>query len=180
MKWSGGPAASRRALMIVGLAALVCAGSNVRAQQQAGQAGAQGQQAAAPQQPPDPFVFATDETVMVFLTVAPATAPDFEATMAKVKETLAASDNAERKQQAAHWKVTKTDETPNGIIYVMTLDPAVKGASYNPFLILRESKMTPADVQALYDKVSVGLKGINVMTLHSVVDMTGGMAGGIH
>jgi hypothetical protein len=182
MTWSGWwPASSRRGLMAVGMAALLCGASSVRAQQTQAppQDPAQAQtqaQPAAQQQPPDPFLFATDDSVLVFLTVAPDSATDFEATMAKVKDVLSKSDKPERKQQAEHWRVTKTDLQQNGMfIYVMALDPVVKGVSYNPFKILGESDMPPADLQALYTKVAAGLKGINVMSLHSVVDMTNGM-----
>lgn len=182
MKWSGWWAAgNRRGLVAVGLAALLCGASSVRAQQQAqdppqdpAQAQAQAQTPAP--KPPDPFLFGSDESVLVFLTVAPQSAADFESTMAKVKDVLAKSEKPERRQQAAHWRVTRTDTQQNGmLIYVMAIDPVVKGVSYNPFTILGEGDMSPADVQALYQKVEAGLKSINVMSLHNVVDMTNGM-----
>jgi hypothetical protein len=179
MTWSGvWPASNRRGLAAVAVVALLCGASGLRAQQAQGAAQnpAQGQQAQTPApQPADPFVFASDESVLVFLTVTQDTAADFEATMAKVKEVLAKSDKPERKQQAAHWRVTKADVQQNGMfIYVMAIDPVVKGASYNPFKILGEGNLPPADLDALYKKVATGLKGISVMSLHNVVDMTNG------
>jgi hypothetical protein len=171
--------AVRRTAVLLGCVALACAASNVRAQQQTPPQ----QQQTAPQQPaaqepPDPFKFPTDTPLLMIISMDPAGGPDFEATMAKVQETLAKSDKPDRKQQAAPWKLTKAETLQGGnVMYMFALDQVVKDVTYSPFLILAEGGMPPADVKALYDKVAPNIKGINILAYKTVLDM-GGAAGG--
>ena len=60
------------------------------------------------------------------------------------------SEKPERKQQAASWRVYKSDAAAaNGnVTYVMIIDPAVKDADYNIVNILNEA--FPAEIQALF------------------------------
>jgi hypothetical protein len=59
----------------------------------------------------------------------------------KTKEALMKSEKPERKQQAASWRVYKSDAAgANGnVTYVMLIDPAVKEADYNIVNILVEA-----------------------------------------
>ena len=77
---------------------------------------------------------------------------DFEATVAKLQEALDKSEKPERKRQAASWKVFRAVEpAANGnVLYVFTIDPAVKGADYTVSAILAEA--FPNDVQSLYKR----------------------------
>lgn len=72
--------------------------------------------------------------------------------MSKLKEALEHSDNAERKQQAASWKVFRAVEPgPNGtVLYVFNIDPAVHGVDYTVSTILAEA--FPEQVQDIYKK----------------------------
>jgi hypothetical protein len=94
-------------------------------------------------------VFGSDAGLVLNF-IKPDKTADFEAVMAKLKEALQKSDNPERKQQAASWKVFRAVE-PGGngsVLYLFTIDPAVKGADYTVSTILAEA--FPDDVQALY------------------------------
>lgn len=100
-------------------------------------------------QAPTARVFASDAGLVLNF-VKPDKIADFEAVMGKLREALQKSDKPERKQQAASWKVFKAVEPGvNGsVLYVFTIDPAVKGADYTVSTILAEA--FPNDVQALY------------------------------
>ena len=94
-------------------------------------------------------MFASDAG-MVLNFVKPEKTADFEAVIVKVREALQKSDKPERKQQAASWKVFRASEPgANGsVLYVFTIDPAVKGADYTVSAILAEA--FPAEAQELY------------------------------
>ena len=101
-------------------------------------------------------------------------AADFELVMGKLKEALAKSQKPERKQQAAGWKVFRAIEPgANGsVLYLFTIDPAVKGADYTVSNILAEA--FPAEVQDLYKKYSEAYaSGQNVVNLNVVANLAG-------
>ena len=108
---------------------------------------------------------------LILYTIKPDKVTDFEMVLNKTKEALTKSDKPERKQQAASWRVYKSD-TPaaNGnVTYVMIIDPAIKGADYNVINVLNE--VFPTEIQALFkqytDAFASGLIPINLV---SVVD----------
>ena len=78
---------------------------------------------------------------MVFNFIKPEKTSDFEAVVAKLSEALQKSDKPERKQQAVSWKVFRAIEPgANGsVLYVFTIDPAVKGVDYTVSTILAEA-----------------------------------------
>ena len=94
-------------------------------------------------------MFASDAG-MVLNFIKPEKTADFEAVIDKLRQALQKSDKPERKQQAATWKVFRAKEPgANGsVLYVFTIDPAVKGADYTVSTILAEA--FPDEVQALY------------------------------
>jgi hypothetical protein len=97
------------------------------------------------QQAPAGVVFAGD-AAMVLNYIKTDKAADFEAAMAKVKEALQKSQNPERKQQAAGWKIFKSPD-PAGegqTLFVFVIDPVVKGANYSVSTILGEGFPTEA------------------------------------
>src|SRR4029077_5559381 len=112
-------------------------------------------QAAAPAAPaaPNPFIFPGDGGVILNFVKADKTA-DFEMVLGKVKEALGKSDKPERKQQATGWKVFKASEPgPSGsVIYVVIMDPVVKGGDYSVGQILVEG--FGAEGQTLYKTYS--------------------------
>ena len=103
-------------------------------------------------------VFASDAG-MVLNFIKPEKTADFEAVIAKLHEALQKSDNPARKQQAATWKVFRASEPgANGsVLYVFTIDPAVKGADYTVSTILSEA--FPTEVQALYKSYAEAYAG---------------------
>lgn len=112
----------------------------------------------APQQAAPARTFGSDAG-MVFNTVKPDKTADFEFVMGKLKEALQKSADANRKQQAASWKVFKSVEAgPQGnVLYIFIMDPAVKGADYTVSKILAEA--FPTEVQDLYKKFSDAYAG---------------------
>ena len=108
---------------------------------------------------------------LILYTIKAANTADFEMVMNKTKEALMKSEKPERKQQAASWRVYKSEQAAaNGnVTYVMIIDPAIKNADYNVINILNE--VFPAEIQALYksytDSFASGLIPINLL---SVVD----------
>ena len=92
---------------------------------------------------------------------------DFEMVMNKTKEALSKSDKPGRKEQAAHWKLFKSDAAAaNGnVTYVMVIDPAIKDADYNVINVLNE--VFPAEIQALFkaytESFASGLIPINLV-----------------
>ena len=108
---------------------------------------------------------------LILYTIKAASTADFEMVMNKTKEALMKSEKPERKQQAASWRVYKSEQAAaNGnVTYVMIIDPAIKNADYNVINILNEA--FPAEIQALYksytDSFASGLIPINLL---SVVD----------
>ncbi len=112
---------------------------------------------AAPAQPAaaaaNPFVFPGDGGVILNFVKADKTA-DFEMVLGKVKEALAKSEKAERKEQAAGWTVFKaTEPGPGGAaIYVFVMNPVAKGAEYSVGNILVEG--FGAEGQTLYKTYS--------------------------
>ena len=111
-----------------------------------------------PAAPPPPAVpssrrFTSDAGIVFSIIKADKTA-DFEAVMAKVKEGLAKSSDAKRKQMALSWRVFKgLEAAPGGaVVYVWILDPPVKDVEYTVTDILREA--FPNEAQDLWAKYS--------------------------
>lgn len=128
------------------LVALGCVASLLSAGPVMGQAAPAQQAAAAPTK----RVFASDAGLVLNF-IKPDKTADFEAVIAKLKEALAKSEKPERKQQAASWKVFKSPDPAAGgnVLYVFSVDPAVKDADYTVSNILAEA-FTPEQVNELY------------------------------
>jgi len=108
---------------------------------------------AAPAAAASPFAFPGDGGVILNFVKADKAA-DFEMVLGKLKEGLAKSEKAERKAQAAGWKVFKAAEPgPSGaVIYVYVMDPVAKGVVYSVGDILVET--LGAEGSALYNTYS--------------------------
>ena len=122
------------------------------------------------QQTPNARVF-NGGAGLILYTIKPGSTADFEMVLNKTKEALMKSEKPERKQQAASWRVYKSD-TPaqNGnVTYVMIIDPAVKEADYNIVNILNEA--FPAEIQALFKAYTEAFaSGLIPINLLAVVD----------
>jgi|KBSMisStaDraftv2_1062788.scaffolds.fasta_scaffold578583_2 hypothetical protein len=168
------PANRRRATLAVGLAAfaVVCVASGLTAMSAPSQTPPA--QTPAPAQQADQMKFSADAE-LIFMQIAADKTADFEEVMGKVKAALAKSDKPDRKAQASHWNLFKTDSGPmNGlVVYVMVLNPVSKDQTYDPMKILQEGGATPEELQTLYTKLSGSLKMINLSGLNKVLDMGG-------
>ena len=114
----------------------------------------------------------TSDGGLVLNFIKPDRTADFEAVVAKLKEALKKSPKPERQKQAASWKVYKSPEAgPGGsMVYVFTMEPAVKGVDYTVSAILSEA--FPADAIALYKQYSEAYaSGYNFLNLSLVQDL---------
>ncbi len=121
-------------------------------------------------QTPNARVFNGGAGVILYTIKGDKTA-DFEMVMNKTKEALAKSAKPERKQQAASWKVFKSDAASTGgtVTYVMVIDPALKDADYNVINVLNEA--FPAEIQALFKAYTEAFaSGLIPINLVPVVD----------
>jgi hypothetical protein len=96
---------------------------------------------------------------------------DFEMVLNKVKESLAKSEKPERKQQAAGWLVFKGNETDQkgNAIYIMRIDPIVKGAEYDLMRIIAE--VFPVEVQEIFAKYKDAFAGRGVAEMKRLMPM---------
>jgi hypothetical protein len=94
-----------------------------------------------------------DGTVALWtVAINPDKTADFEHIMTKLREALLKSDDPQRRQQAAGWRVMRVAKPmPDGkIAYVHILNPVVKGADYTIMQTLYDAY--PNERQALYDQ----------------------------
>jgi len=104
------------------------------------------------QERPAKSVFGGD-TALVLNYVRADKAADFEAVIARVKEALARSDRPVRRQQAANWRVFKTEgpAPPGKVVYLFAMMPPLRGADYAIPTILAEE--LPAEAKELSRKL---------------------------
>jgi hypothetical protein len=153
MTFLGGAAWSRRAIVVLGLGAVLAVPSFAAAQ--AAQAPAAGGQApasggAAPAQP-DPFKFSSDAALMQWI-IAATGADEFEKDWALIKSRLSASTKPDLKALGDGLHVYKIDIAPApaadgtpSFTYLVLADPASKTMTYaiSPFLLF-EAGCEPA------------------------------------
>lgn len=115
----------------------------------------------------------TSDSGIVLNFIKPDRTADFEAVVAKLKEALQKSPKPERQKQAAGWKVYRSPQPgPGGsVLYVFTMDPAVKDADYTVSTILAEAY--PADALALLKQYSEAYaQGYNFINLSLIQDFS--------
>jgi len=149
--------------MALGLVIGVLSTSNAQAQTPPAQAA---------QAAPAPRVFASDAGLVLNF-IRPDKTADFEAVMTKLKEALQKSAKPERKQQLASWKVYKAEPGMGGnALYLLVIDPAVKGAEYDLLMLFSESlgaeAGTPANQEAMKKYVGAFASGVSLLTLTPV------------
>lgn len=108
---------------------------------------------------------------LILYTIKPGSIADFEMVLNKTKEALMKSEKPGRKQQAASWRVYKSDQAAaNGnVTYVMVIDPSIKDADYNIVNVLNE--VFPAEIQALFKAYTEAFaSGLIPINLVPVVD----------
>jgi len=104
--------------------------------------------AAFAQEQPAKRVFGGD-TALVLNYVLADKAAEFEAVITRVKEALAKSERPVRRQQAANWRVFKTNgpAPPGKVVYLFAMMPPLRGADYTIPTILAEE--LPAEAKEL-------------------------------
>ena len=125
---------------------------------------------------PAPQKFTLDGPVALWtVAIKPDKTGDFETIMGRLREALMKSENAERRQQAAGWRVIRLAKPlPDGNIgYVHVINPVVQGADYSVMQTLYEA--FPDERQALYDMYRGAFAQNLALTSGAVVlDMTKG------
>lgn len=76
---------------------------------------------------------------------------DFEAVAARISQGLEAATSPVRREQAAGWRIFRATDTSADAVYVVVIDPVVRGADYDPVKMLTE--LAPDEVQGLYEQL---------------------------
>lgn len=121
-------------------------------------------------QPAAPVLALDGDAVTMTVLIKPDKTADFEAVLAKVKEALAKSEKAERKQQAAGWTVYKANQAVNGnTAYIMIISPVVKGQEYDITRLIAE--VYPTEVQDFFQKYKDSFAGRGITPLTKFLSM---------
>jgi len=127
---------------------------------------------AEPQKPVFPLPQACQECDVALITILikPDKTADFEMVLERVKESLAKSEAPERKQQAAGWTVFKSPTAVQGnAVYIMRIDPIVKGAEYDLMRIIAE--VFPVEVQEIFAKYKDAFAGRAITEMSKFMTM---------
>ena len=107
---------------------------------------------------------------MISILIKPDKTADFELVLTKLKEALQKSEKPERKQQAAGWKIFKSPQQAQGnAVYVMVIDPIVKGQEYDITRLIAE--VFPAEVPEIFQKYKDSFAGRAISTLNGYLVM---------
>jgi hypothetical protein len=92
----------------------------------------------------------TGDVALWTVAIKPDKTADYEKVLMRVRDALQNSDDAQRKQQAAGWRVMKMSEPmPDGnIAYVHVITPVVAGADYTLLKLIYAQ--FPSESQAMY------------------------------
>ena len=114
--------------------------------------------AAQPAAPAAPVLALDGDVALITILIKPDKTADFELVLNKLKEALAKSDKPERKEQAAGWKVFKSTQMAQGnAVYIMRIDPVVKGQEYDISRLIAE--VFPVEVQEIFAKYKEAFAG---------------------
>jgi hypothetical protein len=124
----------------------------------AGASTAAAQQPAAPAEPSKPVLTINSDAAIITLLIKPDKTADFEVVLNKLKDALNKSEKPERKQQAAGWKIFKSNQMAQGnAVYIMRIDPVVKGEEYDITRLIAE--VFPVEVQEIFAKYKEAFAG---------------------
>jgi hypothetical protein len=113
------------------------------------------------------------DTALWTMAIKPAKTADFEKVMNRLRDALTQSNDPQRKQQAAGWRVMKISKPmPDGnIAYVHIIHPVVQGADYTIMKALY--KAFPDEGTALYETYRGAFdKNLSLATGSVVIDMS--------
>jgi hypothetical protein len=135
-------------------------------------AGAATAAAQAPAEPAKPALSLDEgDAALIQILVKSDKTADFELVLGKLKEALQKSDKEIRRKQAAGWKAFRST-TPgpnNSVIYMMWIDPVIKGEEYAMSLLIYE--VFPTESQELFAKYKEALVGQQTILLKSTLAM---------
>ncbi len=153
------------------VAALMLTGASVaQAQDPAKPAQDPAKPAQPPAQPEAPVLTLDGDASIVTILIKPDKTADFEAVLNKLKEALAKSEKAERKQQAAGWKVFKSSQPAQGnAVYIFLISPVVKGQEYDISRLIAE--VFPVEVQEVFAKYKDAFAGRAITSLQTLMSM---------
>ncbi len=122
----------------------------------------------------------TGDAGMILYSLKAEGAADFEAIIAKLKEALAKTEDATRRNQANGWIIFKAAEAaPGEVLYVFMMNPVVKDADYNwarMFDVLpREDQVK---LQELFEKFRGTVLRANKLNLQVLANLATGGGGG--
>lgn len=144
----------------VTLAVLTLSGAAIRAAQQPSPA----------PEPDKPVLALNSDAAIITLLIKPDKTADFELVLAKLKEALQHSENPARRAQAAGWQVFKSSQLAQGnAVYVMRIDPVVKGQEYDITRLIAEA--FPVEVQELFQKYKEAFAGRGITELSPLMSM---------
>ena len=162
----------------VALAAVTLAGTSTAANQQPAPAPPPaGQQppappadASKPAEPGKPVLTINSDAAIITLLIKPDKTADFEFVLNKLKEALNKSDKPERREQAAGWKIFKSSQMAQGnAVYIMRLDPVVKGQEYDITRLIAE--VFPVEVQEIFAKYKDAFAGRAITEITPLMSM---------
>jgi hypothetical protein len=94
---------------------------------------------AQPEQSKEPRLSFTGDAGILLFQIKPDQTAGFEELVTKVRDVLSKSEDPVRKQQLDSWKIYKASEPmAQNALYVLVVDPVVKGAEYDLFALLAE------------------------------------------
>ena len=115
------------------------------------------QQTPAPPQPAAPKLVFTGTTGVLLIQIKPDQTAAFEEMMAKLREGIAKTDDADLKQRMTGFKVYKGAEAfGSNTLYMVIVDPTVKGAEYDLFQnlqkVMTQEELRKPETQELFKK----------------------------
>ena len=111
------------------------------------------------QQAPQKTTFTGDMVIWAF-NINADKAADYEAVIAKLKDSLAKSEKPEAKQQLAGWKVMKnaTPQPDGSLVYIHIISPVVPEADYSITNIVYDVVKDPTEQKTFYDQYRGAVK----------------------
>ena len=122
-----------------------------------------------PAAPAAPVLTINGAAAIVTLLIKPDKTADFDLVLAKLKEALANSTNPQRKEQAAGWKAFKSAPIQGNAVYIMRIDPVIRGAEYDLTRLIAEVFLV--EVQDLFEKYKCAFAGRQILELTPFMTM---------
>jgi hypothetical protein len=122
---------------------------------------------ASAQEPTKPVLTLEGDAAMITVLIKPDKTADFEAVLTKLKEALAKSEKAERKQQLEGLRFYKSSQMMQGnALYYIIADPVLKDQEYDITRLVME--VFPSEVQEIFAKYKDAFAGRAIAPLTKV------------